>query len=118
MSVFTVAGGKANQAFWQLLKALGLVLNVAGGLALLGSIIVITEQCLGFMRDDHWQSKSLLSALPDAIVNWVISIGNLAGISFQLVNFLYWIPLSLAAFVAGLCLIAIAKVMRRDYETF
>ncbi len=118
MSLLNVAGEKVNQAFWRTLKAIGFAFNAAGAIALFACFVVIVEQVLGFLRDDHWQSKSLLSAMPDTAVGWLISLGNLSGISLQLVDFLNWIPLSMSAFLAGLGFILIAKYLTREYQTF
>jgi len=118
MSVFALAGEKLNNAFWKILRAAGLVLSLSGALLLLGGFVAMCQQILDFFRDDRWRPEPLLTTLPDNLVSALIRVGDLGGVSVQLVDFLYWIPLSVSAFFAGVALLLIGKVLRREYDTF
>lgn len=111
MSVLMTVGARISSAFWRALETIGLVFKVAGGVALLGGFVVLLDQTLTFMRDDYWPSKSLLPALPDTVVGWLISVGNLAGISVQWIDFLFWMPLWAAGLVGGILAFVIGKLL-------
>jgi len=113
MSVFAAAGWRINGAFWATLQAIGLVLKVAGGLALLAGFLVVFEQTLDFMRDEYWQSRSLFSAVPDPALNWLFTITSPTGYAKDLMRFLYRIPLSAAMFIAGTCALILGTIFTR-----
>ena len=114
MSVLSRTANRVNLAFWGLLEAVGFVFKMTGLLALLAGFISISEQILAFMRDDYWQPKSLLWAVPDSILVWIVSVGDLAGVSGQFVSFLAWVPLSLAALLAGVVLFLVGRLLARN----
>lgn len=111
MSVLMTVGARISVAFWRALETIGRVFKVAGALALLGSFVVLFNQTLTFMRDDYWPSKSLLLALPDTVVGWLISVGDLAGFSVPLVDFLSWMPLWVVGLVGSILAFALGKLL-------
>jgi len=113
MSVLAKTANRINLAFWGLLEAVGFAFKVVGVLALLAGFIWISEQTLNFMRNDYWQSKSLFWAIPDGVRAWLVSVGDLAGVSGQIVAFLTWMPLSVAALFTGVCLVAVGRLLAR-----
>jgi hypothetical protein len=100
MSVFAKTANRINLAFWGLLEAVGFAFKAIGVLALLAGFIWISEQTLNFMRNDYWQSKSLFWAIPD-------------GVSGQIVAFLTWMPLSVAALFSGVFLVSVGRLLAR-----
>ena len=114
MSVFTATANRVNLAFWGLLEAVGFAFKVTGLLSLLAGFISISEQTLNFMRNDYWQPKSLLWAVPDGILAWIITVGDLAGVSGLIISFLAWMPVSIAALVAGVGLLLLGRVLSRE----
>jgi hypothetical protein len=114
MSVFSRTANRINITFWAILEAVGFVFKMLGLLTLLAGFISISEQTLNFMRDDYWQSKSLFWAIPDSILTWIVTVGDLAGVSGQIVGLLTWIPLSLAALLTGVGLLLLGRLLARD----
>ena len=103
-----------NLAFWGLLETLGFAFKVTGLLALLAGFVAISEQALNYMRYDYWQTKSLLWAMPDSILAWIVSVGDLTGMSGQIVRFLAEVPLSLALLLTGVCLFLTGRFLARN----
>jgi hypothetical protein len=66
------------------------------------------------MRYDYWQPKSLFWVIPDSILTWIVTVGDLAGVSGQIVGFLTWMPLALAALLGGVCLVLLGRLLARD----
>jgi len=114
MALFETTGRALNTAFWRTAEIIGISLKGAGLLAWLWSLVVIFGQTLHFFQHEQWQPKSLYPALPDNVVGWILSTGNLAGIADPMLRFLYWMPLSLAIFVAGAFLFAVGKLLTRS----
>jgi len=114
MSVFSRAANRVNLALWGVLEAVGFAFKVTGLLALLAGFISICEQALNFMRDDFWESKSLLWAIPDGILRWIVVVGDVAGVSGQLVSFLAWMPLAMALLLTGVCFLVVGHLLARD----
>jgi len=97
-----------------MLETVGFVFKMLGLLILLAGFISISEQTLNFMRYDYWQAKSLFQAIPDSILTWIVTVGDLAGVSGQIVAFLTWMPLALAALLTGVCFLVVGRVLARD----
>jgi hypothetical protein len=114
MSVFSRTANRINLAFWGLLETLGFAFKVTGILALLAGFVVISEQALNYMRTDYWPSESLLWALPGGVRVWIVHVGDLAGVSGQITDFLARVPLTLALLLAGVCLFLVGRMLARD----
>jgi len=114
MSVFTRTANRINIAFWGFLETVGFIFKVAGLMSLLAGFISVSEQTLNYMRTDYWQPKSLLWAVPDTLLAWIVTVGDLAGVSGQIVSSLAWMPLSLAALLTGVCFFLVGRVLARD----
>jgi len=114
MSVFAATGSRVNTAFWATLQVFGLVLKVAGGLALLAGFLVVFEQVLDFMREDYWQSRSLFSAVPEPVLNWLITTTSPTGYAKDLMRILSRIPLSAAMFIVGTCTLIVGVMFTRN----
>ena len=111
MALFHTTGRALNKAFWRATEMIGIGLKAAGLLAWLWSLVVIFGQTLDFFRQEQWLAEPLLPALPDSVVGWLISTASLAEIADPLLRFLYWVPLSLAIFLAGAFLFGIGKLL-------
>jgi uncharacterized membrane protein required for colicin V production len=113
VTVIAKTATKINVSYWGLVRAVGFVFTVAGLFSLLASVVVLFSQVFNFLREEHWEAKSFLLALPDAQVAWLISVGNSAGIALELVDFLYWLPLSLAAFLGGVTALLLGMMLSK-----
>ena len=114
MSALENTANRINLAFWGLLEAIGFAFKVTGLLALLAGFILIAEQTLNFMRNEYWQAKALLWAIPDNVLAWIVTVGDLAGVSGQIVSFLTWLPLSAAVLIGGVCMFLVGRLLARD----
>lgn len=114
MSVFDDTANRVNLAFWSFLEAIGFAFKVTGLFALLGGLVVVGEQTLSFMRDGYWPPKSLLLAIPDGAMAWIVVLGDMAGLTRQIMGFLAWAPLSAAALLAGVCIFLVGRILARD----
>jgi hypothetical protein len=115
MSALDNVANRLNLAFWSLLEAVGFVFKSAGLFAVLAGLVVIGEQTMTFMQYDYWTSKSVYWAVPRELMIWITAVGDLAGVTDQIVVFLTWLPLSAAAFILGVFSFLLGRVLARDH---